>query len=217
MARVRVAGIDLEARRIAPGLEVWVPAEPDALLEALDEETFRATDERLPYFASLWPAGVALARHLLDGPSLEGRRALDLGCGIGVVGLAALFRGAEVVFFDWEPRALAIVAHAAARQGLVPAALVPGDWRDPPALGRFDRILAADVLYEARNLPAVAAFLARHLAPGAEAWLADPGRQVAEGFEAGLAGTGLRVLERRPLAGPVDGVASTLTRVASVG
>ncbi len=53
-------------------------------------------------------------------------------------------------------------------------ALVSGDWRSPPRLPPFDLILAADVLYEARSLPAVATFFRGHLAPGGEAWLADP-------------------------------------------
>lgn len=214
MERACVAGIEVVRREVAPGrLAVWTPRDPDALLDALGEEEFRATDERMPYFASLWPAGEALAHALLEGPSLDGVRALDLGCGVGVVGLAALARGARVTFFDWEPRSLELVAFSAARQGLRPEALVHGDWRAPPPLPPQDRLFAADVLYEARNLPAVAAFLAGHLGPGGEAWLADPGRRFAGGLAAVVGGHGLRVLEVVPLAHRAQGVTSTLTRL----
>jgi hypothetical protein len=119
-----------------------------------------------------------------------------------------------VTFFDWEPRSLPIVAFAARRQGLSPAALVTGDWREPPPLGPFDRIFAADVLYEARNLEPVAAFLARHLATDGEAWLADPGRAVAAPFEGIAAAEGLVPIEARPLSRPDGGSAGTLRRLA---
>jgi predicted nicotinamide N-methyase len=198
-----------------PGrLAVWVAREPDRLLEALDEQTFLATDERLPYFATLWPAGEALARAVLAGPALEGRKVLDLGCGVGAAGLAALARGAEVTCLDWEPRALDIVAFAARAQGLAPPRALACDWRRPPPLEGQDRILAADVLYEARNVRPVLAFVRDHLAPRGEAWLADPGRPHAEDLAQAAVAAGLAVLSRAPLPDRPQGATVTLWRLA---
>uniref|UniRef100_A0A7S4VU57 Calmodulin-lysine N-methyltransferase n=1 Tax=Alexandrium monilatum TaxID=311494 RepID=A0A7S4VU57_9DINO len=47
----------------------------------------------------VWPAAVALARFFERSPrdSVLGRRVLELGCGLGLVGLAALAMGAERV------------------------------------------------------------------------------------------------------------------------
>jgi SAM-dependent methyltransferase len=100
-----------------------------------------------------------------------------------------------VTFFDWETRALELVAASAQAQGL-PAStfdLVVGDWRDPPRFGPFDLILGADVLYERRNAPAVAAFLVRHLRPGAEGWITDQGRPQAQEFPALARAEGLEL------------------------
>ena len=106
---------------------------------------------------------------------------LDLGCGLGPCGLAAGCRGARVTFLDWEPRALELVAASAGDNGWRDGTfdLVVGDWRRPPLMGKFDLILGADVLYERRNGPTVAAFITDHLQPDGEAWIADPGSQSA--------------------------------------
>jgi predicted nicotinamide N-methyase len=189
----------LALREVLPGgPRMYVPVDPDALLDELlegtDDAAFRASDEKMPYFALLWPAGESLAARVREGPSLRGRRVLDLGCGLAPSGLVAAAGGADVTFLDWEPRALEIVAMSLALAGLR-GELVRADWRSPPTLQPFDLILAADVLYEERNLPAVVAFLASHLADGGEAWVADPGRRHAAGFPEAAAGAPLRVLE----------------------
>ncbi|HZR98602.1 MAG TPA: class I SAM-dependent methyltransferase [Chloroflexota bacterium] len=232
-ARPVIAGIPLRWREFeapgrgagtaagaAPAFGVWVPdCDLDALLAPLTQEEFARSDERMPYFGAIWPAAEALVARLLAGPSLEGTHALDLGCGLGACGFAAARQGARVTFFDWEPRALEIVA-ASARAQAAPAdqfVFVVGDWREPPPCGPFDLILGADVLYEARNGPAVAAFLARHLAPGGEGWLADPGRPHAHTFPALAAQEGLAIVGREPLTLQATGAGVTLLRLSRAG
>jgi predicted nicotinamide N-methyase len=199
-----------------PGpLGVYVLADPDALLDDLDDASFRASDEKMPYWALLWPAGTALAQAVLAGPDLTGRRVLDLGCGVGAEGLAAARRGASVTFLDWAAEAEPLVRASAQRQGLAVERFVTADWRCPPSdLGTFDRILAADVLYEARNARPVARFLATHLAPGGEAWLTDPGRLHARAFPGDLSTAWMQVLEQRLLPPPEPEATITLFRIA---
>jgi hypothetical protein len=81
----------------------------------------------------------------------------------------------------------------------------------------FDRVLGADVLYEARNGPAVAKFLAAHVAPTGEAWVADPGRLHAERFPEDLAAAGLLSIERRALPPTAEARTLTLWRSARRG
>jgi predicted nicotinamide N-methyase len=150
----RVAGVELLLRR---------PAAPEALI---DEEAF-ARDEFLPYWAELWPASLALAEAL--PARLDGVRVVELGCGLGVASLVAAARGAEVTATDWAEDAIELLRENAARNGLELRAEVR-DWRAPwPE--RFDLALAADVLYERRNVEPVAALLPR-LAPQALVGLA---------------------------------------------
>lgn len=195
-------------------LGAYVLDDPDALLDGMDDASFAATDERMPYYALLWPAGEALARALVEGPSLEGLAVLDLGCGCGAAGLAAARRGAGVTFLDWAPEAQVLVEASAERLGVAVRRFVAADWRDPPPqLGCFHRIVAADVLYEARNAIPVARFLADHLTEGGEAWLTDPGRLHARDFPEIARARGLTLVETRPLVAPTEGATVTLFRL----
>jgi predicted nicotinamide N-methyase len=146
-------------------LSVLRPSAPDQLL---DEEAF-ARDEFLPYWAELWPAGRALAAALPE--RLAGVRVVELGCGLGLPSLVAAARGAEVTATDWAEDAVALLACNAARNGLAVETEVR-DWRDPWPR-EFDLVLAADVLYEQRNVEPLLARLGE-LAP--EALLGLAGR-----------------------------------------
>ena len=144
------------------GLRLRRPAAPD---ELIDEEAF-ADDEFLPYWAELWPAAVALAEAL---PDVAGLRVCELGCGLGLPSLLAAARGADVTATDWATEAIDLLRENAARNDLVLRAEVR-DWREPWA-ERFDLVLAADVLYERRNVEPLIELLPS-LAPAALVGLA---------------------------------------------
>ena len=148
-----VAGVRLRLLR---------PDSPEALI---DEEAF-ARDEFLPYWAELWPAATALAEAL---PDVRGLRVVELGCGLGVTSLVAAAKGAEVTATDWATDAVELLRENAARNSLALRAEVR-DWREPWD-ERFDLALAADVLYERRNVEPLLDRL-RELAPEALVGLA---------------------------------------------
>src|SRR3954451_11630350 len=101
-----------------------VPFVPELLLHQADdmhalweEVTSQTGQESPPYWAFPWLGGQALARYLLDDPSVvAGRRVLDLATGSGLVALAARRAGAaHVLANDIDPIAgEAVLANAAA-------------------------------------------------------------------------------------------------------
>jgi predicted nicotinamide N-methyase len=164
-------------------LSLLRPVAPDALI---DEAAFEE-DEFLPYWAELWPASIALAGAL---PDVSGLRVVELGCGLGVPSLVAAARGAEVTATDWASDAIDLLRANATRNGLELQAEVR-DWREPwPE--RFDLALAADVLYEQRNVEPLLERL-RELAPKALVGLA--GRPYEAEF-LGRAGSVSEIAER---------------------
>jgi predicted nicotinamide N-methyase len=167
-----------ETVALGGGRELCVlrPRDTEALL---DEHAFEA-DEFLPYWAELWPSGVALAK-AIAARSLRGARVVELGCGLGLPSLAAALGGGRVLATDWSGVALDLLADNAERNGArLRTAVV--DWRAPGELleqAPFDLVLAADVLYEDRNLEPLAELLP---VLGGEVLLADPGRRELDGF-----------------------------------
>jgi predicted nicotinamide N-methyase len=174
-------------------LQVLRPRDADALL---DERAFEH-EEFLPYWAELWPSGVALARRVA-ARALRGARVLELGCGLGLPSLAAAQAGGRVLATDWSPQAIELLERNAARNDArLETAIV--DWRAPEAIverAPWDLVLGADLLYERRNVPLLLALLPRLLASDSgdeafgrgrgELWLADPGRAPAADFLAGF-------------------------------
>lgn len=166
---------------------------PDDLLDHITQEEY-AVDERLPYWAELWPAALALAEHVLRRVPMAGRRVIELGAGMGLVSLAAARAGADVLATDYEEDALRFVRVNAAANGLpVRTALL--DWRDvrlDPA-ETFDLVLASDVVYERRNHGPILDALCRLLRPGGQALLSDPQRTLARAFQAEALSRGFRL------------------------
>jgi predicted nicotinamide N-methyase len=214
---VRAALADLDRRFVLGTAEVTLggeritlekPRNPDDLISEADF----ARDERLPYWADLWPAAVVLADHLLTERRLMGEvshhpRALELGCGIGLVTIAAMRAGYDVVATDYYEDALLFAARNAwCANGREPAVRMV-DWRAlPDDLGTYDLILAADVLYERPHATLISALIARALSPDGRALISDQGRIALQEFLDALGPLGLthRTVhqERRPVHPP---------------
>jgi predicted nicotinamide N-methyase len=157
-------------------LRVLQPRESAELLDDADVEWAPV----LPYWSVLWRSGTALAREL-DGMGLDGRRVVELGCGLGVPSTVAARAGATVLATDVSREALQLVERNALLND-VELETAKIDWSEPDDLverGPFDIVLAADVLYERESVSPLLGLLPR-LAP--EAWIADPGRPALEPF-----------------------------------
>lgn len=167
-------GFPTREERFAHRNIAWTLTLPASSEDLFDADAFDS-DERLPYWADLWPSAKLLARSVLDGVWPE-RHAIELGCGVALVSLALLARGFRVVATDYEAVALRFASMNAARNSLGTLETRFFDWRDPTDAPVAPLVIAADVLYEKRNAEAIAAILPRIVAPGGRALLADPKR-----------------------------------------
>jgi predicted nicotinamide N-methyase len=186
---------------------------PRSAEELLDEEAFER-DERMPYWADLWPSAKALSRWILDQPAdFFRQRFIELGCGVGLPSLAVLKRCGDVMATDHNDDALLFAQCNAARNSLPPLRAQLLDWRDDaPGLAPFGVALAADVLYERRNSASLSHVLPRCLMPRGTLILADPGRAHLPLFKAEMSAAGWETAEletRREMQKTANGEAAS--------
>lgn len=167
------------------------PATFDRLLTAVAGDP----EQNLPYWATLWPSGIALADTVLQHKvELRDQAVLELGAGLGTTATAALAAGTLLTVTDYAPEALLMCrANTLRNLGAEPRTLQL-NWRKPrPALfssSPWPVVLAADVLYEARDVEPLLALVEQLVAPDGVVWLAEPGRPPAKRFIAAAQGRG---------------------------
>src|SRR3954466_14785426 len=199
------------ARRVVQlgGLDVELlsPANADDLISEDDY----VKDERLPYWADLWPSAQILAREVRE-MRLGGLRVLELGCGLGLVAVGATLAGGQVTATDYYDDAIlfATLNVAEATGKTIAARMV--DWTSMPTdLGRFDVVLTSDVLYEPRYAALVAGAITATLRRGGEAIVADPGRIACPDFLNECRVRGLVVASSTPHAYAEGEIRQTIT------
>lgn len=138
-----------------------------------------------PYWAFAWPGGQAMARHLIDKPSLvAGLRVADVGAGSGIASIAAAKAGAAcVIAVDVDPLAVEAIALNAEMNG-VAAVIEPSLDDCLGTLPAVDLVLVSDLVYEPELAIRVGAFLDRVLNAGLPVIVGDrlSARRPARGF-----------------------------------
>jgi predicted nicotinamide N-methyase len=168
---------------------------PASAEDLIDERDFER-DERLPYWAELWPSARVLAEHILATRG-NGRSLLELGCGAGLVTTCASLAGFRVTASDYYEDAVRFARVNSERNGGRAARGLLLDWRAlPPKLPRFDVVVASDVLYERPYGTLIARGLASTLRDCGVAIIADPGRVARDEFIRALGPLGLKVSDR---------------------
>ena len=148
----------------------------------------------MPVFDLVWPSGPQLANYLLN-VDLDGKRVLDLGCGLGLVALSLGSRQVDITAMDIHPAAAEFLHKNARRNKVRLSSVVTASWAEPPRdLGQFDLVLASDVLYEPRQFSSLPGFLATHVRPGGQAFIVDPDRGMHQAFLDGMTGHFERVV-----------------------
>lgn len=147
-----------------------------ALWQAWEKECGVLCDT--PFWAVVWPAARVLGRYIRENPELvRGKRVLDLGCGCGVVSVAASLCGAaRVLGSDIDPVALHMARLNAAANNVSVTFDVEDLTLVPVLPERFDLILIADMFYQKGPSLRMTAWLASARAAGMRIIIADSGR-----------------------------------------
>ena len=189
-------GLPTERRVVQVGDRIYELYALEDAADLLDEPDFAAhflEEDRAPYGLELWPAATMLAEYLQSGDPGAGRTAIELGCGVGLVAMAATDAGWRVLATDHEPTSLRFARYNAEVNAAGVEAWELLDWNAPPEGRRFDLVLAADVLYQTIDHAPLLRCFERLLAPGGTVLVADPRRRLADGFAAKAEAAGFTV------------------------
>jgi 2-polyprenyl-6-hydroxyphenyl methylase/3-demethylubiquinone-9 3-methyltransferase len=146
----------------------WDPKGSSAMLHRLNPVRLEFLRHAID---SHWPLGEGSVR------PLAGTRALDVGCGAGLLCEPLARLGAQVTGVDAAAETIE-AARAHAEGAGLPIAYHRGELASL-GLGEFDLITAMEVLEHVADKPAFISALARHLAPGGLMVLSTPNRTLA--------------------------------------
>jgi predicted nicotinamide N-methyase len=161
---------------------ITLPTSPDAFLDDPEVIAENHRNDYMPYWPYLWPASLPMSEAVTRADWARGTEILEIGAGIGFVGLVALACGHRVTFTDYRQEAVDLALYNARQNDLVDARGECLDWNTPPANRHYPVILGCDVLYELRNHAPILALLAQTLEPAGTAWFGDAGRDHAATF-----------------------------------
>ncbi len=199
--KVTTQSIEILGRQIVFDL----PADQEEMLALALNGEAAGSSEWDPYWGLLWAAAPVTAELLLRQPWNLGLRSLEIGCGVGLAGIAGLMAGLDVTFTDHAPEAVRMAQENAARNGFPDAEGLIFDWRKPVSR-QFDFIFGSDILYDLAVHEPLLTTLDAMLSPTGQVWIGDAGRTNAPRFVERARAAGwkieLRNSQNKPNASP---------------
>ncbi len=156
----------------------------------LEAEALGITSSSWSLFGIVWPASQILAAEIKP-INFTGKRILEIGCGIGLASLVLHKMGADITASDYHPRAQEFLDRNVSDNNLPPIKFQRIDFENEnQALGKFDLIIASDILYQPHHAKFVANFISTHSDNDVEVILVDPGRENRSKFTLNMTALG---------------------------
>lgn len=133
------------------------------VVELIEEKGSDIKD--LPFWAKVWDSSFLLAYFLGKQPVVFGQRMLEIGAGMGIVGIYAALCGHRVTLTDINEDALLFARANALLNGVPQGQVRMLDWNAPDSTETYDVILGSEVVYDRPSYPALVQFLQKTLEP----------------------------------------------------
>ncbi|HEX5127454.1 MAG TPA: SAM-dependent methyltransferase [Rhodocyclaceae bacterium] len=150
-----------------------------------------------PLFGLIWPSARILAA-AMQVFEFDGRKILEIGCGVALASMVAHRRHADVTASDCHPLTEEFLLENLSLNQLPPLEYQTGNWAaDNPGLGKFDLIIGSDILYERDQPELLSNFIDRHSNTRVEIIIVDPDRGNRSSFNRNMARLGYSFSETR--------------------
>ena len=152
---------------------------PKSIEEYIDPEN---PLQDFPLWAKAWEASWVLADFLAGLPAEPEKRFLEIGCGLGLVGVVATSFGHKVVMTEHNPDALPFARANVELNHCLGVEVIDLDWNSPSLYGRFDYIVGSEVVYHEKDFEPLKNLFERLLKPEGEVILCEGIRKTSLGF-----------------------------------
>lgn len=133
-------------------------------------------------FGVIWPTSVVMALNI-HKYQMEGKRVLEIGCGIGLCSIVLHRMGVDITASDYHPRSRSFLDKNVLGNGLLPIKYQTGNWEtENEELGEFDFVIGSDVLYQPAHAKHVSRFIDRHSSDNVQVLIGDPDRENRSNF-----------------------------------
>jgi 2-polyprenyl-3-methyl-5-hydroxy-6-metoxy-1,4-benzoquinol methylase len=152
---------------------------PKFIEEHIDSET---PLHDFPLWAKVWEASWVLADFIAGLPADPGKRFIEIGCGLGLVGVVAASFGHNVVMTEHNAEALEFARANAELNHCSDVEILDLDWNSPSLYGRFDYIVGSEVVYHEKDFEPLRNLFERLLKPEGEVILCEGVRRTSLDF-----------------------------------
>jgi predicted nicotinamide N-methyase len=165
---IDVSGFDIHIRSLRDNQQ---------FADTLDEaEALGISSAQWPLFGVLWDSGAVLANEMATF-EIEGKRILEVGCGMALSSLLLNARHADITATDIHPEAGNFLIENVRLNNGIKIPYLRTSWKDTTkGLGKFDVIIGSDILYEREHISLLSDFIERHAKPCCEVIIVDPAR-----------------------------------------
>jgi len=138
-----------------------------------------------PFWIKIWESSVVLADYLARLNADPEKRFLEIGCGLGLVGIVASSFGHKVTMTEYNPDALkfaranALLNQPSANSNLE---IKEMDWNNPKIEGSFDYIFGSEITYNESSFQPIFALFKTYLKKGGEIILVSGIRETSMEF-----------------------------------
>jgi len=135
-----------------------------------------------PLWIKIWEASIILADYLAGLRVEPEKRFLEIGCGVGLVGIVASAFGHHVTATEYNPDALNF-AHANALLNKASNIVITEmNWNKPQLQGSFDTIIGSEIIYKKSDFQPILNLFRTYLKDGGEIILAEGIRKTSMEF-----------------------------------
>ena len=148
------------------------------------EEYINSKDplQDFPLWAKAWEASWVLADFLGGLPTEPGKRFLEIGCGLGLVGVVAASFGHKIVMTEHNPDAIQFARANAELNHCSDVEVIDLDWNCPSLYGQFDYVVGSEVVYHDQDFEPLRNLFERFLKPEGEVILCEGIRKTSLDF-----------------------------------